>query len=274
MIKENLTPLKINKLTREQYLAAKEAGTLNEKEFYMTPDVEGKDVANTNTVVWSDISIPVASWVSDSTYSQYPYRATLTFAGCNDTYIPEVFPTPDSIELGVLAPIAVTDTDKIYLYATEKPTAVINIANILLTKNKGSSFVGEEADPDFIASLKADIEALMEVVNTKASYYTYNITLGTTWGTSGSNKVQTVSVDGILSTDSPMIDVICTESNYSTVQDEWAKVFKAESVDGGIKFYASEATTTSLSLQVKLIRSGEGTSALFAWRKYAVESGQ
>lgn len=38
MITENLPSLKINKLTQEQYDAAKAAGKINENELYMTPD--------------------------------------------------------------------------------------------------------------------------------------------------------------------------------------------------------------------------------------------
>ena len=38
MITENLSTLKINKLTQAQYDAAAKAGTINENEIYMTPD--------------------------------------------------------------------------------------------------------------------------------------------------------------------------------------------------------------------------------------------
>lgn len=269
MITQNLSTLKINKLTREQYLAAKSAGTLSETELYMTPDIEGADIANTNTSVWSNITVKTSQWVSDSTYSQYPYRATLTFDGCDKTYIPEVFPSADAIELGVLAPIAETGTNCVYLYATEKPSETIYINHIIFTKNKGSSFVGEDVDPDFIADLKTDIQKLMDVVNTKASYYNYNITLGTSW----TNKTQTVSLTGILSTDNPIIDLICTTSGYESEQEEWAKIYKAETLDGSIKFYASENTTKSLNLQVKVLRAGEGTTGLFAWKQYEVNNG-
>lgn len=269
MIVENLSALKINKLTREQYDAAKVAGTLKSNELYMTPDIEGADTANTNTVVWSDISIPTSSWVADTTYSSYPYKAALTIKGCNKYYIPEVFPSVAAIELGILAPIAETAADTIYLYATKKPTSTIQISNILLTKNKGSSFVGEDVDPDFIADLKNDINDLMTVVNTKPSYYSYNITLGTSWS---SSKTQTVTVEGITADDNPIIDLICSTSGYESEQEEWSKVYKAETLTNGIKFYASEATTKSLNLQVKALKPGEGTSGFFAWKKYKVTS--
>ena len=257
MIVENLSALKINKLTREQYLAAKEAGTLNEKEFYLTPDIEGKDVANTNTVVWSDITIPVSSWVADHTYASYPYKATLDFPGCNDTYIPEVFPSVAAIESGFLAPIAVTKTNKIELFATSQPDVELSIAHIMLTKNKGSSFVGEDPKPEDIGNLQNSVSALQQnvsdlttTVNSKASYSNYTITLGTSWG---SDNTQTVTVNGILSTDSPIIDIICS-SNYEKEQEEWGKIYRAQTINGGIKFYASEATTISLNLQVKVIK--------------------
>lgn len=267
MVTENLSALKINKLTRDQFANALAAGNIKDNELYMTPDIEGSDIANTNTSVWSNITVSTSQWSSSTTYPQYPFRATLTFQGCNATYIPEVFPSADAIDLGILAPIAETGTNCVYLYASEKPTVSIKINHIIFTKNKGSSFVGEEVEPEFLVDLKNDIDELMALVKTKPSYYVYNVTLTTSWT---SSKTQTISLEGILSTDTPTIDLICTPTGYEAEQTEWAKVYRAETKDGSIVFYASEATTKALTLQVKVFRVAEGTEGLFAWKKYKV----
>lgn len=72
------------------------------------------------------------------------------------------------------------------------------------------------------------------------------ITLGTTW----TDLTQSVSVSGISASHNAILDVVTSTSNYEDVQNEWSKVYKAETYDGGIKFYAKEATTVDLTVQV------------------------
>lgn len=72
------------------------------------------------------------------------------------------------------------------------------------------------------------------------------ITLGTSW----SSLTQSVSVSGITENHNAILDVVTSTSNYEAQQTEWAKVYKAETYNGGIKFYAKEATTVDLTVQV------------------------
>ena len=72
------------------------------------------------------------------------------------------------------------------------------------------------------------------------------ITLGTSW----SSLTQSVSVSGITANHNAILDVVTSTSNYEAQQTEWAKVYKAETYNGGIKFYAKEATSTALAIQV------------------------
>lgn len=81
------------------------------------------------------------------------------------------------------------------------------------------------------------------------------ITLGTSWTQDSTNGYyyQSVSNSNITSSDSPVLDVVLsgTSTNMQTLQKEWAKILKAETYNNGIKFYAKEATTTSLTVIVK-----------------------
>ena len=72
------------------------------------------------------------------------------------------------------------------------------------------------------------------------------ITLGTSW----SSLTQSVSVSGITENHNAILDIVTTTSDYETQQTEWAKVYKAETYNGGIKFYTKEATSTALTIQV------------------------
>lgn len=74
MIIENLTTLKINKLTKAQYEAAAAAGTLNNNELYMTedPNVDLSDVALKPTITTA--TLLASNW--DSTAKTYSFETT------------------------------------------------------------------------------------------------------------------------------------------------------------------------------------------------------
>ena len=82
------------------------------------------------------------------------------------------------------------------------------------------------------------------------------ITLGTTWTSDSTNGyvTQTVSCSGITASDSPVLDVKLTGtlSNMTTQETEWAKIKSATTASGSITFIASAATTTSLTVLVKI----------------------
>ena len=81
------------------------------------------------------------------------------------------------------------------------------------------------------------------------------ITLGTTWtqDTTNGYYTQTVALSGITSNDNPPIDVVLsgTLAEMQAQQEEWGKILKIETSTDTLKFYASEATTVSLSVMVK-----------------------
>ena len=82
------------------------------------------------------------------------------------------------------------------------------------------------------------------------------ITLGTSWATDSTNGyvTQSVSVSYITAAHTPTLDVVLsgTKDDMEAQQDERAKILKAETSAGAIKFYATEATTVSLTVSVKI----------------------
>ncbi len=83
----------------------------------------------------------------------------------------------------------------------------------------------------------------------------WTCTLSTTWTQDSTNGYyyQSVTVSGITSSDYPTLDVVTsgTLSNIQALQNEWSKIVQAETSTNTIKFYAKEATTTSLTVLVK-----------------------
>lgn len=104
------------------------------------------------------------------------------------------------------------------------------------------------------SQMDAKIQTINESINnTNTSIETLKtvreITLGTTW----SSNSQTVAVEGVKATDSPILEVKMTGdiNNKKKLQAEWSKIVDAVTSEGSITFYASENTTTSLTVLVK-----------------------
>lgn len=79
-------------------------------------------------------------------------------------------------------------------------------------------------------------------------------TLGTSWTAATGYVQQVVTVQGILATDTPIIDIITTTADFKAQQEAWGNVFKAQAGANQITFYAKEATETSISLNIKVVR--------------------
>ncbi len=102
-------------------------------------------------------------------------------------------------------------------------------------------------DESTAGHLQSEIEATNKVVATKQDKaIKETITLSTTWN----DLIQNVSVSGVTANHNAILDIVTTTSDFETQQAEWSKVYKAETYEGGIKFYAKEATTVDLIVQV------------------------
>ena len=83
-----------------------------------------------------------------------------------------------------------------------------------------------------------------------------NVTLDTTWSGTSAPFSKTVTVSGILSTDTPIIDVIMS-GTYSTDEariEAWGYIYRAVTDNDSITFYATEKPTVSLPIQIKVVR--------------------
>lgn len=79
-----------------------------------------------------NVIVPVNSWIDDTQYSDYPYRASLSIQGITNTMIPVViFDTPDAIS-GMFAPVSKSYDGGIYIYASQIPENSLTIPTILI----------------------------------------------------------------------------------------------------------------------------------------------
>lgn len=81
-------------------------------------------------------TVATSAWAANATYSAqgYGFRASVPLSGVTADHIPDVtFAMADAVS-GNLAPLADTYAGGIYIYAKEQPSATVNIASVVCTK--------------------------------------------------------------------------------------------------------------------------------------------
>lgn len=90
---------------------------------------------NCTSIVVNNVSVATSAWGSSTTYTDYPYEASVTVSGCTSNHVPEViFSVTDAVS-GTFAPICVSGTNKVTIYATEQPTTNMIIPTIECRKS-------------------------------------------------------------------------------------------------------------------------------------------
>ena len=81
-------------------------------------------------------------------------------------------------------------------------------------------------------------------------------TLSTSWSGSAAPYTQTVSVSGILSTDRPILDVLCsgTYATDQSMEEAWLNVYRATTAANSITFYAHEKPTVAINFYAQVTR--------------------
>ncbi|MGM9660776.1 MAG: hypothetical protein ACI3WQ_09265 [Faecousia sp.] len=82
-------------------------------------------------LLFSDVTVPVSAFIADATYSDYPYRASVSLSGVISTMIPEVVFSMTDVLDGNLAPVAEAYNGGIYIYASSPPESTLTIPTII-----------------------------------------------------------------------------------------------------------------------------------------------
>ena len=84
----------------------------------------------------------------------------------------------------------------------------------------------------------------------------YTVTLNTTWSGSAAPYTKEQTVNGILATDKPLIDLVpsATFADAEKQADAWANVYRAVTAANKITFYAKAKPAVSIPLQIRCIR--------------------
>ena len=73
--------------------------------------------------IFSGVSVAASAWVSDSTYAAYPYAASIDCPGVTASHVPEVVFGATEAASGNFAPVALSGSGTVKIYAATKPTA-------------------------------------------------------------------------------------------------------------------------------------------------------
>jgi hypothetical protein len=85
-------------------------------------------------LIFQNISVAASAWSSDSTYAAYPYAATLALTGVTASHVPEVTFGATEAASGIYAPVALSGSGTVKIYAASKPAAAITLQSILCIK--------------------------------------------------------------------------------------------------------------------------------------------
>ena len=85
-------------------------------------------------LTFANKTVSVSSWASSSTYANYPYAAAISCSGVTTDYVADVVFSPDDADGGNFAPVALTGSGTVTIYAVEKPTSTVTIPTIKCEK--------------------------------------------------------------------------------------------------------------------------------------------
>jgi len=114
-----------------------------------------------------------------------------------------------------------------------------------------SDDIARKAEVDAHAAVHASLSQLGHV-----NHSVLTTTLNTTWQGSTAPYTKTQTVNGLLATDTPIVDVVMS-GNFATDQariEAWGYVYRITTANNAITLYAREKPTVSLPIQLKVVR--------------------
>lgn len=82
----------------------------------------------------TNLTVPASAFVADTTFTNYPFKADITVAGATSNDVPDVQPSQDASDLGILGGKSLAGAGIVTIYANAVPSAAIVIDRITLRK--------------------------------------------------------------------------------------------------------------------------------------------
>lgn len=97
-------------------------------------DLEAGTGVELKKLQFNNTSVAVSAFVADTTYEDYPYRASVPLEGVLESMIPEVIFSLLDATSGTFAPVAESYNGGVYLYASDVPEANVTVPVIICWK--------------------------------------------------------------------------------------------------------------------------------------------
>lgn len=207
--------------------------------------------------------IAVSAWTQDTSSSAgYSYKAQITVSGATENDFPIVaFNQSDAVS-GNFAPLSFSFDGYLEIWAKEKPTAAVTIpiATIIVNGGNGRGITnatgGITAGSIVTENLADDVVTAPKIADGAVSQ-TYTATIpAESWTGEAAPYTNAVTVTGLLAADTPIVDMIPSET-YETAETEieaYANIYKMVAADNQLTAYATEKPTVDISIQIKAVR--------------------
>ena len=207
--------------------------------------------------------IAVSAWVQDvASLAGYSYKAQITVSGATGNDFPIVaFNQSDAVS-GNFAPLSFSFNGYLEIWAKEKPTAAVTIpiATVIVNGGNGRGITnatgGITAGSIVTENLADNVVTALKIADGAVSQ-TYTVTIpAESWTGEAAPYTNTVTVNGLLAADTPIVDMIPSET-YETAEAEseaYANIYRMVTADNQLTAYATEKPAVDISIQIKAVR--------------------
>ena len=102
--------------------------------YYKEQAMAGGGGGNGNIIIFENITVATTSWVEDTTYEEFGYKADIPCTSVTSDFFSSVtFDVAEAIS-GNYAPISLTGAGTVTIYAVEQPESTITIPSIICSK--------------------------------------------------------------------------------------------------------------------------------------------
>ncbi len=188
-------------------------------------------------------SVAVAGWTTDTTvFADYTYKAQITMNGATANDFPIISFTPQDASSGNFCPVAFAFDGYLEIWAKAVPAATITIPVATIIVNGGNGRGITNATPGITAG-------------TVSKQFTATIPADGWTGTAAPYS-NAVTVTGLLATDSPIVDMIPSETYAMAEQeiDGYATIYRMTAANNQLTVYATDKPTVDLAIQIRVVR--------------------
>lgn len=120
-----------NAIAQEAPSGLPEGGTQGQ---LLAQGANGAEWVDNPVLAFGPQTVVASAWASDSTYSDYPYRASIALSGVTANHVPSVnFNSTDALS-GKLSPVSESYDGGVYIYATEALTEAVSVGSVTCIK--------------------------------------------------------------------------------------------------------------------------------------------